>query len=71
MQDRNKKWKGSESLVVVGLGDVVKFGRVRFRVRELHLDTSERDLNRGGLKGKSSKDKVKIHATSQLDSSGH
>jgi hypothetical protein len=39
MQDRNKKWKAPEGLVVVGLGDVVKFGRVRFRVRELHLES--------------------------------
>jgi hypothetical protein len=41
MQDRNKKWKNPDGLVTVGLGDIVKFGRVRFRVRELHLESQK------------------------------
>jgi len=55
MQDRNKNWKNPEGLVTVGLGDTVKFGRVRFKVRELHLDKTL-------MKDQRSQDKVKIHA---------
>jgi hypothetical protein len=39
MQDRNKKWKSPENLVTVRLGDTVKFGRVRFKVRELAIES--------------------------------
>jgi hypothetical protein len=39
MQDRNKKWKSPENLVTIVKGDIVKFGRVRFRVRELVIES--------------------------------
>ena len=46
MQDRNKKWKSTENLITIVQGDVVKFGRVRFRVRELVLESEQHKIRK-------------------------